>query len=134
MHKAEDLRDRERVERIGKILASAISLQPSGDFDNAEEMMRVARDLGDGDVRMLATLSRINVAVSPDPTANDSVLLKLQGLGLARRLERQEKQGANPALWATEKATLRLPNNLPEFVLLPKGRDFIRYAKGTSPE
>jgi hypothetical protein len=47
--KVEDLRDRKRVERIGKILAHAIML-PMSDFDKAEEMMRVARDLSDADV------------------------------------------------------------------------------------
>jgi hypothetical protein len=47
--KADDLRDRKRVERIGKILAHAITLAVSN-FDKAEEMMRVARDLSDQDV------------------------------------------------------------------------------------
>src|SRR5262249_55067777 len=47
--KVEDLRDRKRVERIGKILAHAITLSLH-DFDKAEEMMRVARDLSDTDV------------------------------------------------------------------------------------
>ncbi|MGA8309994.1 MAG: hypothetical protein WB755_08185 [Terriglobales bacterium] len=56
MRKAEDLRDRKRVERIGKILAHAIALGPPSDFDKAEELMRVARDLSDQDVFALGYL------------------------------------------------------------------------------
>jgi hypothetical protein len=48
--KAEDLRDAARARRIGKILAHAITLGPPGNFDKAEEMMCVARDLSDQDV------------------------------------------------------------------------------------
>ena len=33
MRKAEDLRDRKRVERIGKILAHAIAFEPDNKFD-----------------------------------------------------------------------------------------------------
>jgi hypothetical protein len=51
--KAEDLRDAERIKRIGKILAHAITLGPLSNFDKAEEMMRVARDLSDQDVLAL---------------------------------------------------------------------------------
>lgn len=54
--KAEDLRDRKRVERIGKILAHALTLGLASDFDKAEEMMHVARDLSDQDVLGLRCL------------------------------------------------------------------------------
>ena len=53
MRKAEDLRDRKRVERIGRILAHAITFEADAKFDKAEEMMRVARDLSDEDVLAL---------------------------------------------------------------------------------
>lgn len=58
--KAEDLRDRKRVERIGKILAYALTLSMS-DFDKAEEMMRIAGDLSDADVLGYATFTRPNL-------------------------------------------------------------------------
>ncbi len=143
MRKAEDLRDRRRVERIGKILAHAIALGPPSDFDKAEELMRVARDLSDQDVFALghlyesqfAALNNVGWNIDVDgvnkiwlenppkipgtvlPGERDSILLKLQGLGLATAVERRDTQvGPNERV----------------FALLPKGADFVRYAKGTS--
>jgi len=138
--KAEDLRDRKRVERIGKILAHAITLAVS-DFDKAEEMIRVARDLSDQDVLALSQLyesqypelnkagwnvdvdminriwrdQRPKVPGTPLPGELDSILLKLQGLGLVTQVERREFQ---------------LGPNERVFALLPKGADFVRYIQG----
>jgi hypothetical protein len=145
MRKAEDLRDRMRVERIGKILAHAISLGPTSNFDKAEEMMRVARDLSDHDVLALRHLyesqfpandktgwtldvDAVNkiwrenppkIPGTPLPGELDSVLLKLQGLGLATSVERRETQ---------------VGPNLRVFALLPKGADFIHYIRGAVTE
>jgi len=62
VRKAEDLRDQKRVERIGKILAHAITL-PTSNFDKAEEMMRIARDLSDEDVLGLPTSAELHDTV-----------------------------------------------------------------------
>jgi hypothetical protein len=139
-HKAEDLRDSKRVERIGKILAHAITLDLS-DFDKAEELMRVARDLSDQDVLALrylydtqfAAMERMGWQIEVDainiiwrdnppkipgtvlPGERDSILLKLQGLGLATATERRDS-----ALGPNERV----------FALLPKGADFVRYVWG----
>jgi hypothetical protein len=140
-HKAEDLRDSKRVARIGKILAHAITL-PLSDFDKAEEMMRVARDLSDEDVLGLRHLydtqfealrlhglhfdineanriwrensskDRIPGVLQPEWL---SIFLKLQGLGLATAVERIQSQ---------------TPPNEQVFALLPKGADFVRYIQG----
>jgi hypothetical protein len=139
--KAEDLRDGARVKRIGKILAHAITLGPMSNFDKAEEMMRIARDLSDQDVLGLSQLydsqfatldgngwkldvHQINVlwkekqprlpgVVLPGEAA--SIFLKLQGLGLATAVERMDTQhGPNEQV----------------FSLLPKGADFVRYIQG----
>jgi len=141
MRKAEDLRDRKRVERIGKILAHSISLEVR-DFDKAEEMMRIARDLSDQDVLGLRYLydtqfialqqshQRINVddinkiwRQNPPnkiegvlQAEHISILLKLQGFGLATSVERRETQ---------------IPPNEQVFALLPKGADFVLYIQGT---
>ncbi len=127
MRKAEDLRDRRRVERIGKILAHAIALGPPSDFDKAEELMRVARDLSDQDVFALghlyesqfAALNNVGWNIDVDgvnkiwrenppkipgtvlPGERDSILLKLQGLGLATAVERRDTQvGPNERVFA----------------------------------
>ena len=139
--KADDLRDRKRVERIGKILAHAITLAVSN-FDKAEEMMRVARDLSDQDVLGLRHLYdtqfeslrvhglnfdinetnriwRENLAADRIPGVLKpewlSIFLKIQGLGLATSVERIETE---------------VPPNEQVFALLPKGADFVRYIQG----
>ena len=56
--KAENTRAKERVKRIGLILANAI-VQAKIETDEAEEMMRVAMDLSDRDVQLLGELVRI---------------------------------------------------------------------------
>jgi len=139
--KAEDLRDSERVKRIGKILAHAITLGPPSNFDKAEEMMRVARDLSDQDVLALGHLyetqfpanDKTGWTIDVDAVNKiwrehppkipgtvlsgelDSLFLKLQGLGLTTSVERRETQ---------------LGPNVRVFALLPKGADFIRYIQG----
>ena len=139
--KAEDLRDSERVKRIGKILAHAITLGPMSNFDKAEEMMRVARDLSDQDVVALGhmydsqfeahsrngwslDIHQVNVLWREKPLKvpgivlpgeTNSILLKLQGLGLVIAVERMNTQ---------------LGPNEQVFALLPKGADFVRYIHG----
>jgi hypothetical protein len=139
--KAEDLRDQKRVERIGKILAHAITLGEMSNFNKAEEMMRVARDLSDQDVLALGQMyesqfSELNKAgwnVDVDiinriwrdqrpkvlgttlPGELDSILLKLQGMGLVTQVERRD---------------FTLGPNERVFALLPKGADFVRYIHG----
>ncbi|MFZ0913564.1 MAG: hypothetical protein WBQ76_11705 [Candidatus Korobacteraceae bacterium] len=137
--KAEDLRDRKRIERIGMILAHAMTL-PVKDFDKAEEMMRVARDLSDPDVLGLSYLYdaqfdmlnrnmlRIDVdevnrcwKAAPPKISGvlepelDSIFLKLQGLGLATSVERRD---------SSHEPNARV------YALLPKGADFVRYIEG----
>ena len=139
--KAEGLRDRKRVERIGKILAHALTLSIS-DFDKAEEMMRIARDLSDADVLGLRhlydtqsetlqrhglnfelneinriwrdNLSKNRIAGVLQPEWR-SIFLKLQGLGLAT---------------AVERIPTELPLDEQPFALLAKGADFVRYIEG----
>jgi hypothetical protein len=56
--KAEATRAKERVSRIGTILARA-AIEPKLDADEVEEMMRIAMNLSDGDVAVLAEMVRI---------------------------------------------------------------------------
>lgn len=56
--KAEATRSRERIKRIGTILANAAAA-PSLDSDEVEEMMRVAMNLDDNDVQVLRELVRV---------------------------------------------------------------------------
>jgi hypothetical protein len=113
----------------------------TSDFDKAEEMMRVARDLSDQDVLGLrylydtqfSALQRHGLQVDVDqingiwreslPIKIEgiiqaeylSIFLKLQGLGLATAVERKQTQ---------------LPPNEQVFALLAKGADLVRYIQG----
>lgn len=131
--KAENTRSRDRVKRIGRILANAAFEAKPTDADDIEEMMRVAMELSDRDVELLRELVRIEgEAVRTrgrlerydaytrweqgqwgsrlDPEL-DSVFSKLESYGLVSRLAP--------------------PNNLNlmadfqnRYVLLPKGARF----------
>ncbi|MFZ0233466.1 MAG: hypothetical protein WAL74_10080 [Candidatus Acidiferrales bacterium] len=57
--KAENTRSKERVKRIGTILANAAFETKPTDSDEIEEMMRVAMDLADRDVELLRELVRV---------------------------------------------------------------------------
>ena len=59
VRKAANTRAVERVKRIGLILANGTIEPTLTDGDEIEEMMRVAMELGDGDVRYLSELVRI---------------------------------------------------------------------------
>lgn len=134
--KAERTRAKERVERIGKILAKSLLLIPAPDADDVEEMTRIAMDLSDHDVDLLNELVRVQSAllgangrvprfqawtswpkgrwgIAPDGNA-DSVFSKLESFGLVSRLAP--------------------PNNLnisaeiqDRYGLLRKGLEFVRF-------
>lgn len=57
--KAENTRAKERVERIGLILANAVVEPKPTDADEVEELMRVAMELSDRDIEPLRELVRI---------------------------------------------------------------------------
>jgi hypothetical protein len=61
--KAAVTRAKGRVKRIGLILANAISDSDVADADEIEEMMRVAMELSDGDIKYLKELIRIEGAL-----------------------------------------------------------------------
>jgi hypothetical protein len=57
--KAESTRAKERVKRIGLILANAVTESTPTDADEIEEMMRVAVELSDRDIEFLRELLRV---------------------------------------------------------------------------
>jgi hypothetical protein len=136
--KSENTRAKERVKRIGLILANAIVEPKPTDADEVEEMMRVAGELSDGEIECLRELVRIEggavqaqgrisrheaysrweqgswgTRVVPEL---DSVFSKLEGYGLVSRIPP--------------------PNNLNimadyqnRYALLPKGARFVTLIK-----
>jgi chemotaxis protein histidine kinase CheA len=57
--KAENTRAKDRVKRIGLILANAVTEPKQTDADEIEEMMRVATELSDRDIQLLRELVRV---------------------------------------------------------------------------
>jgi hypothetical protein len=106
--KAEATRAKERVKRIALILANAMVESKPTDADEIEEMMRVAMDVSDTDLKYLAELIRIEAAqlAAQDHIARfdahmiwekgfwgtrivpeiDSVFSKLESYGLVARI------------------------------------------------
>lgn len=107
-HKAESTRAKDRVRRIGLILANAVVEAKQTEADEVEEMMRVAMELSDHDIEFLRELVRIEGSMLQgqdhiprydahtkweqgrwgdriDPEI-DSVFSKLESYGLVARL------------------------------------------------
>ena len=136
---SEDVTDAERVKRIAKIFARAIVVGPATQSDRAVELMRIARMLTDQDVEALRQMYQAQFKLLGPNTVTDidavndawrsskpkipgvlesdllDILLKLQGQGLVRIVERRD--------------TKLSPNEQP-FALSNKGADFVRYALG----
>ncbi|MHB8411182.1 MAG: hypothetical protein ACYDDI_04460 [Candidatus Acidiferrales bacterium] len=138
LKKAEQTRAKDRVERIGVILANSLVHIPTPDVNDVEELMRIAVELSDRDVEFVNELVRIQGSIverggridrfsawqsweqgrwgsNPDGQL-DSVFSKLESLGLVSRLAP--------------------PNNLNimadiqnRFALLKKELDFVRFAQ-----
>lgn len=143
-NKSADLTDKKRVERIGKILAHRIKVGSMTQPERIEQLMRAAREMSDQDVEVLSqiydvqfqSISGFGLQVDIDAVNKmwrhsppkiqglqqgdlESLLLKQQGLGLIRAVERRDN-----ALG---------PNETP-FALSTLGADFIRYMQGTSTD
>ena len=143
LRKAENLRARERIARIGKILGYAAEQGVARSPDYTEEMMRIAMDLDPIDVDVLLQIYQAQNRILlhsdevPMDEVNDawrdmcpkiagfrkgdleSVCAKLQSYGLVTRVERN---------------TSKLPPNENPYALLPKGRSFVDYIKGVTRE
>jgi len=136
--KAENTRAKERVRRIGLILANAMIETGPADADEVEELMRVATELSDRDVELLRELVRIEgdairsqgriprydahnrweqgwwgTRVLPEL---DSVFSKLESYGLASRIAPPNNQNI-------------MADYQNRYVLLPKGARFVDLIK-----
>jgi hypothetical protein len=144
VRRAENTRAKDRVKRIGLILANAVVGSQPTDADEVEEMMRVAMELSDIDIRYLRELIRIEGSAleTGDHVARydaftrwehgswgtginpeiDSVFSKLESYGLVTRLAPPNNLNA-------------LADFQNRYVLLTKGMRFAmmtRQAAGTT--
>ena len=130
LKKAENVRAKERIERIAMILAHAAVTGPFQSADCTEEMMRMAMDLDDRDVEILrevyeASIADRQIIVDGHPLESSdvprssaaSVLAKLQSFGLI-----------------IDEITDRweITRSKTPFGILQKGRDFVTYIQGAA--
>ncbi len=138
LKKAERTRSKERVERIGKILATSLVRVPTPGADDVEEMMRIAMELSDRDVTSLGELVRVQAEML-DETARvsryqawsswpngpwgarpdgdiESVFSKLESFGLVSRLAPPNNLNITAELQS-------------RYGLLKKGLDFVRFVQ-----
>lgn len=134
--KAERTRAKERVRRIGIILANSLVKTPILRPDDTEEMMRVAAELSDAEIQSLNDLVKIQGTIvensgridrysawsswasgpwglRPDSLI-DSTFRKLESFGLVSQVPPQSNQNV----------TADIPNR---YSLLKKGLDFTRF-------
>jgi hypothetical protein len=136
LKRAERTRAKERVKRIGKILSSAIVRIVPPQTDEVEEMMRVATELSDHEVRMLNELVRIEDTLL-DGTGR---VPRTQALNIWTRGPWGERTDGNIDMVFSKLESFGLvtrlapPNNLNiladyqnRYALLKKGSDFIRF-------
>jgi hypothetical protein len=126
LNKAEDIRDQSRIERIANILAHAAEKGPDSDLNEAEEMTRIATELGDNEVYVLRDLVESQIGLleqawrpMTDPVNNAwakkrpsfpgretvsdlyTACAKLERFGLVTRVERNNfKLGVNEIPYA----------------------------------
>jgi hypothetical protein len=140
--KAENIRAKKRIARLGQILASVAEIGPDVPLDGAEELMRIAVNLSDLDVAVLREIHRAqgkflkdnqagrvnresaNEAWHNSPPRIDKVsegdiqscCATLQSFGLIARVERSEfKLG---------------PNEIP-YALLRRGAVFVEFIRNS---
>jgi hypothetical protein len=142
--KAENLRTKDRIARLARILVHAAEVGPRDRGDYVEEMLRVATSLDESDIRVLREIVRVQ---SPQLSQNlgrvkhfvahnamrgivgslrqegfiqgeiDSVCAKLESFGLVSRTERN----------------VNLVSDDPTpYALLRKGLDFVEYIKSAA--
>jgi hypothetical protein len=138
LRKAEQTRAKERVKRIGRILANSIAAVPSPSDDDVEEMMRVAMLLSDSEVKALSALVNLQGHMLTDrgkvnrsqgwrswpqggwPEIADgdfeSTFSKLESLGLVLRIAPPNNVNINADFQN-------------RYGILRKGRDFITFIK-----
>jgi hypothetical protein len=138
IERAQRTRAKERIERIGKILANAFVAQSAPPADEVEELMRVAMELSDKEVALLGELVRIQASQLdstgrvPRYTAWESWLSGNWNIVPAGELESAFSKLESFGLVSR----MAPPNNLnimadiqTRYSLLRKGVDFVNFAR-----
>jgi hypothetical protein len=132
--RAESTRAKERVKRIGLVLANTVVESKSIDADEAEEMMRVAMELSDEDIKFLRELIKIEGSLlqSADHIPRYDAYLKWQEGFWGDRIDTEIDSKFSKLESYGLVSRLAPPNNLNatadfqnRYVLLRKGMRFV---------
>jgi hypothetical protein len=139
--KAESTRARDRVKRIGLIFANAIVEPGPVEADEVEEMMRVAMELGDHDIKLLAKLVRIEgpMLETRDHIPRYDAYLKWEDGSWGNHILPEVESGFSKLESYGLVSRLAPPNNLNitadfqhRYVLLKKGMRFVTLIRETA--
>lgn len=143
LKKAENLRSKERIARIAKILAYAANVGPANSVDYTEEMMRVAMDLTDQDVGVLREIDRAQKEIlkwsggmAPMDPVNDSWKNdppKVEGMTPSAIVSACEKLQSFGLVMRVDRVNTKLNLSVTPYGILQKGHDFIQYIRGCDP-
>jgi hypothetical protein len=142
LKRSENIRSKERIARIAKILAHAADVGPSNSADCAEEMMRVAMDLTDQDVGVLREIDRAQAKIlewSRQPAPMDPVNdcwkadpPKVEGMSPAAIVSTCEKLQSFGLVTRVDRNNFKLPLTVTPYGILQKGHDFVEYIRGVA--
>lgn len=136
--KARVMRSKDRITRLGSILAKSADLGPATPADDVEDMMRVAMELSDREVLLLEEIARLQ---GPAVTGDGSLTTLSQASWAAARLSKLgmgvpdvfsigpklESQGLVRETSASRRG-VDVPKPWP-YALLPKGLKFLEFVR-----
>jgi hypothetical protein len=138
--RAEQTRAKERVRRLGCILVHAAEVGPKDDADYAEEMMRIATQLGERDIVMLREAVRAYIA-GPDQPFDEkhrkgranNVWHQVPWAQLGFDFDEIEAIASKLQSFGLFSASTAVGDVGNTFIVLQRARDFIEYVKGADP-
>lgn len=149
LRKAEDARDRERINRMAKILRTTAKEGPPVAADETEEMLRIARELSDNDISVLKavcgrepTFGGVRVYVGsidvfnknpldPPPGPAAAMPIEVPGLSPQEIQSHCAKLQSFGLVMINAEETMGGKRGAPYgFDALPRGHRFIRFIEG----
>jgi hypothetical protein len=142
LKRAENVRGKDRIARIAKILAHSAEAGTTKPADDTEEMMRVAMDLTGPDVAVLREINRAQAAIlqwssgiAPMDPVNDAWRddpPKVEGMPPAAMVSACEKLQSFGLVTRVGRNNSKLKLSVTPYGLLQKGHEFIEYIRGVA--
>jgi hypothetical protein len=136
LRRAEQTRAKERIRRLGRILVHAAQVGPKDGADYAEEMLRIATELGERDILMLREVVCAEI-MGPDQPINEQHRLnranrvweQVPWLRIGIGMEERESIAGKLQSFGLLSASSNISAVSNTYVVLPKARDFVKYVQ-----